>query len=66
MVRDLLMTAVSVGRIVYDEDCLPLGSPNCLVVFCTARQALVLCWRFVLYKCFIIIIIKCAENRFWF
>ena len=25
--------------------------------FCTARQALVLCWRFVLYKCFIIIII---------
>ena len=41
----------------YDEGCLPLGSPDCLVVFCTARGALVLCWRFALYKCFLIIII---------
>ena len=30
----------------------------CLVVFCTACRALVLCWRFALYKCFIIIIIS--------
>ena len=41
---------------VYDVGCLPLGSPYCLVVFCTARRALVLYWRFALYKCFIIII----------
>ena len=40
---------------------MPLGSPCCLAVFCTARGALVLCWRFALYKCFIIIIIIQSE-----
>ena len=29
---------------------------DCLVVCCTALHALVLCWRFALYNCFIIII----------
>ena len=33
------------------------GSRYCLFVFCTARRALVLYWRFELYNCFIIIII---------
>ena len=56
---------------VCDKGCLPLGSLSvtlpcgsryCLVVFCTVHWALVLCWRFTLYKCFIIIIIIKSWN----
>ena len=65
-VRSVWVCGCVGGVWVCDEGCLPLGSlgvtvpcgsPYCLVVCCTARQALVLCWRFALYKCFIIIII---------
>ena len=63
---DFLQCVRSVCVCVCDEGCLPLGSLSvtlpcgsryCLVVFCTARQALVLCWRFAVCKCFIKIII---------
>ena len=62
---------------VCDDGCLPLGSLSvtlpcggsryCLVVFCTARRALVLCWRFAIYKCFICIIIMtlCSQCSTW-
>ena len=64
----LLTVVVDILRCVCvcDEGCLllgslsvtlPCGSRFCLFVFCTARRALVLCWRLALYKCFIIIII---------
>ena len=52
-----MCVCVCVCACVYDEGCLPLCSPYCLVVCCTARQALVLCWKFALYKRFIIVII---------
>ena len=48
---------VCVCGCVHHEGCLPLCSPYRLVVCCTARQAPLWCWRFALYKCFIIIII---------
>ena len=43
---------------VYDEGCLPLGSPDCLVVFCTARQSV--CVYVCVYVCVCVCVYVCV------